>query len=344
MATIYAGQGKVFRAADTTVVGGLTLALGAYTFQRDGVNGQIIIDQNDETADVGAALFGHIGRQLVNQTAQIRFQPFDNWLTMPGLFPPYLGCDTSAMSGGQAASLRIGGRPHGTGAAHVPTKVWTNDGRIYQLVRTAINKVPDFHLGVGKPLFGEASILAIGDDTLNPGTSGFLFTGNAITESGGADPSATSMTMSDFTRGAWTGVWGTETGFGGDGGGAIQAEDEWTITSEIQWQELKVQGLTRGVQLNSARFMAKCKPYGPTHTNILAQVGAHTSGQLLGKHDLVLTGPGTNHTITLKNTEIVGAGFQFGGSGLGTREIGFVTLMTFTAGVSQPLIVFGAGA
>jgi len=55
----------------------------------------------------------------------------------------------------------------------------------------------------------------------------------------------------------------------------------------------------------------------------------------------VLSGPNSK-TITLKNADAVGAGFEFGGTQLGTGEMGFVTTMTFTSGNPQPLLVFSA--
>ncbi len=92
--------------------------------------------------------------------------------------------------------------------------------------------------------------------------------------------------------------------------------------------------------------MAKVRPYGPTHTQIDAAIGVN-AGRTLGSQlanattaaDLVLSGPNSK-TITLKNADVVGAGFEFGGTKLGTGEIGFVTTMQFTAGAPQPLLVF----
>jgi hypothetical protein len=89
----------------------------------------------------------------------------------------------------------------------------------------------------------------------------------------------------------------------------------------------------------SAAFMVRVRPVGPTHTQIVGQAKAHTLGVKLGSYDLVLTGPG-GKLITLKNAGVRGAGFEFGGSTLGTGEVGFVNSMTFTAGVPQPLIIF----
>jgi hypothetical protein len=336
MATIYAGPGKVFRAADTTVVGGVTASASATAFQAEGENGLVNVAVSEPTAEYAAAMFGRIGEQTVDLIGEITFRPFDNWGSLAQLYPPWVGVTV----GGTTGALQIGGRPHGTGSSKVQTKVWTPDGRLYTFVRTAVVGHPSLHLGVGKALFGDAKILAIGDETLSLGASSFLISGNAITESGAADPGG-NFTMADFERGAWTGAWGIVAGFGGDGGGAMQAEDEWTIEFTAKYDMLKVQGRTYAAKLSSVNAMARLKPYGPTHTNIIARVGAHTQGQRLGSADLVLTGP-SSKTITLKNAEVKGAGFIFGGATLGTGEIGFVVEQTFTTGAPQPILIFSA--
>jgi hypothetical protein len=315
MSTIYAGPGKVY--------------LNSIALQPEGENGPIKIELKEETAEIAAAMFGRIGEQIVNQTAEITCKPFDNWGSLATLFPPRIGVTVGA----GAAALVIGGRPHG--AADLPTKIWTPDGRIYEALRTAVVGHPSLHLGIGKALFGDCKISCLGAGSVAMGSSGYLFAANAITETAGSDPGGT-MTMADFIRGAWTGAWGAVTGFT-----TIEAEDEWAIESSVKYSELKVQGRTVAMKLDSVGFMAKVKPFGPTHTQILGQVGEHTHGQRLGSADLVLTGPSAK-TITLENAEIRGAGFSFGGTTLGTDEVGFVNEMSFSAGAATSLLTFSA--
>ncbi|NOS70053.1 MAG: hypothetical protein HOP33_08990 [Verrucomicrobia bacterium] len=315
MATIYAGPGKIF--------------INSIALQPEGENGPINISINEETAQIATAMHGRVTEQLVDQTAEITCKPFDNWGSLATLFPARIG----AKVGATAAALVIGGRPHG--AADLATKVWTPDGRLYDAVRTAVVGHPSLHLGIGKALFGDVKVSVIGATGIAMGASGYLFTANAITESAAADPGG-NMTMSDFIRGAWIGAWGAVTGFT-----AIEAEDEWTVETSVKYSALKVQGRTLAMKLDSVGFMAKVKPYGPTHTQITGIVGGHTQGQRLGSADLILTGP-SSKTITLKNAELRGAGFNFGGTSLGTGEIGFVNEMQFTAGAPQSLIEFSA--
>lgn len=315
--TIYSGPGKVY-----------FNSIGLFP---EGINGPIKLALNETTVPIGASMFGRVSEQVSDQTVDLTFVPFDNWGSLRTLFPAYLGVTVGASAG----ALVIGTRPHT--AANVATKVWTPDGRLYNIVRSALVGHPTLHLGIGKALFSEARILGVGDGVtpVAMGASGFLIAGNAITESGGADPGG-NFTMSDFIRGAWTGVWGAVTGFD-----AVEAEDEWTIECSVSYSPLTVQGRTRGMKLDSVSFMARVRPFGPTQTQILANLGAHTHGQRLGSADLVLTGP-SSKTITLKNAEIKGAGFEFGGTQLGNGEIGFVNEMTFNTGAAQPLLVFSA--
>jgi hypothetical protein len=323
-ATYYSGPGKVY--------------LNSVALQAQGENGQIVATINEPTTPVAAAMFGRIGETLDDQTAKITATPFDSWGLLATLYPAFLGVSV----GPTAGALAVGTRPHG--AANVPTKIYTPDGRLYSFVRTAVTKHPDLKLGVGQPLFGACEITALGDPTLNPGATSFLVTANAITETGGTDPGGAFGTT-DFIRGAWTGAWGTLAGFGGDGGAALQAEDFWTISVSAKYSPLKVQKCTRHMKLDSVEVMAKARLVGPTHTQIVGELGTHTLGQLFGTNtnaaDLVLSGPG-GKTITVKQAEIKGAGFEFGGTKLGTGEIGFVTQMKFLSGAPGPLLVISA--
>lgn len=317
MATIYSGPAKIY--------------INSVALFPEGVNGAVRIGLTEETAEIASAMHGRIGEQVLDQIVEVVTKPFDNWGSIPTLFPPRI----CATVGATPAALLIGTRPHG--AVNAPTVVWSPDGRLYTVVRSAVIGHPSLHLGIGKALFGDVRIIGIGD-SVSPvamGASGYLMAGNAITESGGADPGG-QMTMADFVRGAWVGVWGAVTGFD-----AVEAEEEWTIETDAKYSPLKIQGRTVGYKLDSVGYMARVRPYGPTQTQILGQVGEHTHGQRLGSADLVLTGPASK-TITLENAEVRGAGFEFGGTTLGTGEIAFVNEMTFTTGVANALITFSA--
>ena len=320
----YTGPGKVY--------------FNSVGLQANGVAGQISASINEKTSEAANAMFGRVGETLDDVTAEISLTPFDNWGLLRTLFPAYLGVTVGASAG----ALVIGTRPHG--AANVATKIWTPDGRLYNFVRTAITQHPNVKLGSGEPLFGGIKITALGDIAKNPGDASFLLASNAITESAGADPGG-AFTMDDFIRGKWTGAWGTLAGFGGDAGSALEAEDGWELVTDVKYSARTVGRVTRHMVLDSVAFMVKARIVGPTQTQIAGALLAHTSGERLASGtngaDLVLTGP-SSKTITLKECEIRGAGFEFGGSKLGNGEIGFVTRMTFTAGAADPLLVFSA--
>ena len=350
MSTIYAGPGKVVMAANTNTIGSITAALATCGLQVEGENGQIKLGLVEETSDMSSAMFAKLGVQYVDQYVDLSFTPLDNWGAISVLHPPWIGASVAGPVTGSGTTVttatgvpQIGCRPHG--AVNIVTNVWTPEGRLYPIVRSAVTGHPSLHLGIGKPLFGEVKILGIGDTVtpVAPGASNYLV--GPISESAGSDPETTStMSMTDFMRCSWTGAWGSVTGFT-----AIQAEQEWTIECDVKYSKLKLQGHTIAVKLDSVAYMAKCRPYGPTHTQILAQVAAHVPGMRFAsgvspsvKNDLVLTAAIGAKTITLKNAELKGGGFEFGGTGLTTGEIGFVTSMNFTSGAPTALIAFSA--
>jgi len=304
-----------------------------------GEHGEIRASIEQEVVEVASAMHGRVTGVLAGAVAKIVLAPFDHWGALGMLFPPCLGVSVGATAG----ALAIGARPHG--AADVPCKIWTPDGRLYSFPRAAVTRHPDLHLGIGSTLFGQAEITALVASGKQLGDTAALYT---ITESGAADPGG-QMGLGGFARGAWTGVWGTAVGFGGEvNGSPIEAEEEWVISSEVKYRPLPVQKLVRAYQLDSVKFLARVRPFGPTHTQIDAAIGIN-HGRLLGSQvagsataaDLVLSGPNAK-TLTLKAADVVGAGFEFGGTKLGTGEIGFVTTVQFVGGVAQPLLVFSA--
>jgi len=324
MSTLYAGPGKVY--------------MNGQALWPEGENGEIKAEVKQQALEVVSGFFGRVTALQGDAQAIISLTPFDNWSALPLLFPPYLGVSTGTTSG----ALGIGTRPHGT--TDVPAEVWTPDGRSYTFPRAAVIKHPDLRLAIDRPLFGPIAIAAIIATGKSLGGAGALYT---LTASGAADPGGQQGT--DYTRGAWKGIWGTTPGFGGASGDSpIEAEDAWVILTDAKYSPLPVQQLVRGYKLDNVSFMAKVRPFGPTHAQIDAAIGVN-AGRTLGAQfansttaaDLVLSGPNSK-TITLKNADVVGAGFEFGGTRLGTGELGFITTMTFTAGAPQPLLIFSA--
>jgi hypothetical protein len=328
--TFYTGPAKTF------------LGVNSVALQANGASGAVKATIQTKTADAGTGQFGKIGEIVTDILAEIDVTPFDSWHLLPTLLPPWLGVTTASGTGAAAGALVIGTRPHG--AANQPCKIFTPDGRLYNFVRAAITGHPSLKLSSSEPLFGGVKITALGDPTLLAGANGFLLAGNGITETGGADP-GDPFTLGDFVRGRWTGAWGILAGFGGDAASVLEGEDGWEIVPEIKYHAVTVQGLTRHMVLDSVSFMAKCRPVGPTQSEIAGALLAYTLGQRLGASanvaDLVLTGPNAK-TITLKNCDLKGAGFEFGGTKLGNGELGWVAGMTFNTGAPQPELIFSA--
>ena len=326
----YSGPAKVF-------LSGNSVAL-----QPNGENGAVKFSIDEKTSDIATAMFGKIGETLDSQMGEIETVPFDSWHLLPTLFPPYLGVTTASGTGNGAGALVIGTRPHGN--ANVSAKIYTPDGRLYVPVRAAVTGHPNMKFNSGEALFTSVKISCLGDPAKSPGDSAFLLTGNAITESAASDP-GDAFALTDFVRGRWSSAWGTLAGFGGDGGAAMEGEDGFELVPAVKYDPLTVSKILRHMKLATASFMIKLRPVGPTQTQIATALLAHTAGSRFGAGtnaaDLILTGPNSK-TVTLKQCEIKGAGFEFGGTKLGNGEIGFVPAMTFNTGAPQPQLIFSA--
>jgi hypothetical protein len=321
-ATIYAGPGKVY--------------FNSVAVQANDTNGQIVAKTVQDADPASVSMFGRIGYLQGNVIETIDRTPFENWGIIPTLFPTYLGVS----HGTTAGALKIGTQPHNpAGASDAPLLIYTPDGREYTFPHSAITKHPDINLGANKPLFGSMQFTNILATGVAMGSAGAFHT---VTESGATDPGGAFIT-SDFDRGAWYGAWASSASLGA----TFEAEDGFTIQTAVKYSPLPVQKLVRAYKLDEVYFMCKGRPYGPTHTQITTATGLN-AGRTLGEFiptaqaaDLILTGPNSK-TVTLKNADLVGAGFDFGGTKLGSDEIGFVTGMTFTSGAPQPLLVFSA--
>lgn len=320
------------------------MAIGAtptlYAFQAEGENGAVKLDIMEKRFRRYTAMHGYLRSTLDDHMAKISLTPFDSWALLPCLFPTYLGISTGANTGAAV----MGTRPHdaaaGSANGKAPTKIWTPDGRLYNIVRTAITKHPGMKLGVGMPLYTGMEITGLVDSALAIGASGALIAASAITESGATNPDTTGFAV-DFLNGHWTGAWGSITGFT-----VLDPEDGWDLTVDAKYSPLTVQKRTYHMKLDSVEIVVKARLTGPTHTQLVAKILAHTLGGTLTEGsatDLVLTGP-SSKTITLKDCEVFleNSGFEFGGTKLNTGEVAFVTQVDFTAGAPGPALIFSA--
>lgn len=307
--SLYSGPGKIY--------------MSNVVLWPQGENGEINLAVNQATDEVGSGMHGHVDDTVADTTVGVSVTPFDNWGALGLLYPAYI------------RTVVVGTRIFT--AADVPCKIWTPDQRLYTIAAAAVTRHPDLQLGVGQPLFGQATITGVIGNNKAIGDANAFYT-LALAQ---ADPGG-QMTLADFIRGPWVGAWGAVAGFG-----AVESEENWTISVEARYKPLVVGKLTRDMELLGVRIMARTRPVGPTQAQIDTQLKIQSAGGALGRRlgasgaDLVLTGP-AGKTITLKNASLVTAGYDFGGTKLGNGEIGFVVSTTFAAGVAQPLIAFSA--
>lgn len=338
---LYSGPAKVIH----------SFAGHSFAYQAEGESGQVKLSIEEKRTKRSTGMHGYLRSTLDDQTVKISLTPFDSWAALPSLFPAHLGIDTSAISNGTAAALGIGFRPHdvaaGSANGAATTKIWTPDGRLYTVFRTAITKHPSLKLGVGQPLFGGGiEITGLVDAASSIGTANKLITSiNGVNDTGTAavaDPDAGNF-VEDFINGYWTGSWNAISG--------LDAEDGWEVMVDAKYSPLTVQKRTYHMKLDSVEVHAKARLSGPAHTTLLTNT-LNKSAAILGstiQNDpttpapLVLTGP-SGKTITLPDCTVFfeGGGFEFGGNKLGTGEVAFVSKAGITTGLPTSVLTFSA--
>lgn len=267
--------------------------------------------------DVSSSAHGRVDATMDDVIYEASFTPVGVWAYITALFP-YIGNGTGGTESPRGYRVMTD--------TDVPLVVTSKDGAVYTLKAAAVTKMPDILLGPTKSLFGPVTFQAVVANGANPeDADSFMSIGAGSYSDATFDPTA-------IKRQRYSGAWGAITGFT-----AIQAQDFWTVQSQLNLSPVRVQGYTRDMKIDSMSFMAKCMPVGPTaaqiETNLKAQGSGATEGrrQSAGAADLVITGSGVS--VTLKNAALRQAGYVFGGIPLRNGELGWETTVAFSAGV-----------
>jgi hypothetical protein len=214
------------------------------------------------------------------------------------------------------------------GSTDKPCAWNSNNGDVITLTSGLIGKMPDLELGVDGPVLGRMEIWGVignGDNASTANSYYTLQTGQSY--SNPAVPGTAVLGRQEFTA-----AWGSIAGFT-----SFQAQDKWTISHELKLEAVTIQGRTRAFKLASYRVMAKCKPLGPTMSQVDAALYAQGTGAAGGGRlstnaaNLVITGS-SSMTVTLGNAALKTAGYIFGGKPLRLGELGWVSTLGIANG------------
>ena len=204
----------------------------------------------------------------------------------------------------------------------------SNNGDVVTLTSALIGKMPDLELGVDGPVLGRMEIWGVMGNGDSAGTANSYYslqTGQSY--SNPAVPGTAVLGRQEFTA-----AWGSVGGFT-----SFQAQEKWTLSHELKLEPVVIQGRTRAFKLASYRVMAKCKPLGPTMSQVDAALYAQGTGAAGGARlsanaaNLVLTGS-SSMTVTLGNAALKTAGYIFGGKPLRLGELGWVSTLNINTG------------
>ena len=351
---IYSGPAKVVMFNGGASPGQIAM------LQADGENGQVKVQFDEKRTKRATGMTGYLRSTLDDQTVKVSLTPFDSWSLLPYMFPAYLGIVTgatfqssgAALPSSVAGALAIGTRPHAVNGqagssptGNAPTKIWTPDGRLITIARTAVTKHPSLKLGVGMPLFTGIELTGLVPPANSIGASSGLISIAGDTQnsqSASADPDTIGAVFDAFINGHWTGIF-TGSVSGGLTTGVMDAEDGWDIAVEAKYSPLHVQKRTYDYKLDSVEVMVKARITNQTAAALLAEILAHTLGGTLEESasasggTLILSGPSSKF-IGLPNCVpyLEGSGFEFGGTKLNQGEVAFVSKIDVVAGSSSP--------
>lgn len=278
------------------------------------------------TSDQSASMHGEATDEVVTDViAKIPMQLWGAWENLPLILPtsytqPVIGsrimtdADVPLVIASSAPSLAA--------------------GDVFTVRAAGITKLPDLYLGVDKPLFGPMEFTGVIGTGLDMETATSLYTISS------AAYSDATFAKTNFKQQLYNAAWNGVTGFT-----AFQAQDGWTITHELKLEPVKIQTRTVDYKIIGYRCMAKCKPIGPTSTQLQTQLGvqgtANPLGHLLSANsaDLVITGQ-NGVVVTIKNAALKGGKYVFGNKALRYGEFGWVSTVGFTAGVAQARATF----
>lgn len=226
------------------------------------------------------------------------------------------------------------------GGGNVPASINSINGDQFILNNAIVGKMPELILGVEKVILGPMEIWGLVQSGQNPTSSGAYYTFNAA---GGSysfsHPSVPGTAL--IGQQEYTATLGGVSGLA-----SFQAQETWTISHELEWSPVQIQGRTRAFRLLSYRAMAKCKPADATMTALIACLGLQGANASPGTRlsqlaraanggasfpSLAITG-GAGVSVTLGNAALKTAGFQFGSKPLRQGEIGFVTTADLSSG------------
>jgi hypothetical protein len=226
------------------------------------------------------------------------------------------------------------------GGGNSPASINSINGDQFILNNAIVGKMPDLVLGMEKVILGPMEIWGLIQSGQNPANSTAYYTYNAA---GGTYTFGYPVVPGTAVIGQqeYTAAFGTVTGLA-----SFQAQETWTISHELEWSPVLIQGRTRAFRLLSYRALAKCRPADATMGALLAAFGLQGSAATSGARfsqlakaanggasfpALAITGAGSI-SVTLGNAALKTAGFQFGSKPLRQGEIGFVSTADLTAG------------
>lgn len=298
------------------VKGPCKIVRGAQTmFSKGDVEIRIIHDE----IDVDSSAHGRgIDAVRASRRVEVSFTPVSDWSYRTTLFPyldPTIG---DRIFGDSDTPLVITGKNAST-------------DNVFTVLASAVTQMPNLFFGVTDTLYGPVTFTGVLGNNMDPDDDDSLFT------VGDASYSDTTFDPGSLAQQRYTAAWGAVTGFT-----SIYGQEGFTVESQLQLEDLKVDGALLDMSIVGVNFMARCIPVGPSIDQILTNSRIGGSGNDLGDrnsdnaNDLVITGSGVS--CTLEQAALISSGYRFGDTVLRNGEVGFKTTRQFSSGTPGALM------
>ncbi len=301
------------------VKGPCKIVRGAQTmFSKGDVEIKLIHDE----VDVSSSAHGRaIDAVRTSRRVEVTFTPVSDWSYRTTLFP-YL-------------NPTIGDRIFGDAdTALVITGKNASTDNVFTVLASAVTQMPNLFLGVTDTLFGPVTFTGVVGNNMDFDDDDSLFT------VGDASYTDTTFDPANLAQQRYTAAWGAVAGFT-----SIYAQSGFTVESQLQLEDVKVDGALMDMSIVGVNFSARCTPVGPSIDQIHTQSRVGGTGNDLGQRlstnaaDLVITGTGV--TATLEQAALVSSGYVFGDAPLRNGEIGFKTTRQVSSGTPGALLTLG---
>ena len=301
----------------TLIVGPAVISIKGHLYYTEGN----IVERLKRTVwQPKTAVFGELGARKISDHFEIEFTPAPLLSYAGTVFTPMSAIGTLATSIGTSIF----------GATDSPLIIQTRAGETITYANGGITKMPNIHLGVGKPFFaGTMTAACIGKLTTAPDNTAYF---NAVTATAFSDATFATSTIKE---GLYSAAFGSTYP-------TLYSEDGFEVTVGLKTKEQLVNGFgVQDITLEDVSVECSFKPVNLTEAGFYAIAGVQDTTAILPGAEIGTSGQnliitGTPAVVTLTQAGITDVEKQYDAVIKRGGPLKFKAAKTFTTGAMNP--------